>query len=263
MSIKHWALAVLFSLGSIASNAAMQVEKITYNDDDTKLTGYFYWEDSFNGKRPGVMVVHEWWGLNDYAKLRAEMLAKLGYVAFAADMYGNNKVTRHANDAKGWMKQITENTDSWQKRALSGLKQLKAHPKVNSAKTAAIGYCFGGATIMQMAYAGADLLGVASFHGSLPVASEDQFSKIKARILIAHGDSDGFVPAEQIQSFKSALTKANADWEMDLYGGAMHSFTNPYSDGYGMKGLQYNENADRRSWSRLLSFFEEIFEDEL
>jgi dienelactone hydrolase len=256
--MKHW--LVIFTILFLSNPAFSKLHKetINYKDGEVALKGYLFWEDSFEGKRPGIMVVHEWWGLNDYATLRAEMLAELGYVAFAADMYGDGKVTRHAGDAKGWKEQITSNIGTWQRRALLGLEQLKQNPKVDSAKMAAVGYCFGGATVMQMAYSGAELRGVASFHGSLPPATAEQAGKIKARVLIAHGDADGFVPDERIQKFKKALSEAGVAWEMNIYGGAKHSFTNPYANGYGIDGLEYHEAADRSAWLRLLRFLDEL-----
>ena len=258
-------LLSLIALSVLSSQvfSKLHVETIKYQDGKTSLQGYLYWEDSFEGKRPGVMVVHEWWGLNDYAKLRAEMLAELGYVAFAADMYGDNRVTRHAKNAKAWKQQITSNIDAWQRRANLGLEQLRKSENVDSNKLAAIGYCFGGATVMQMAYSGAPLKGVASFHGSLPPPTAEQAKNIKSRILIAHGDADGFIPEERIKTFKKALADAGADWEMDIYGGAQHGFTNPYADGYGIKGLGYHEQADGSSWMRLLRFLEALFQEEL
>jgi dienelactone hydrolase len=252
---------MLFASGSAL--AVMQQDTVSYKDGDVELKGYVYWDDAFTGKRPGVLVLHEWWGLNDYAKLRAEMLAETGYVAFAADMYGDARMTRHADEAKGWMQQITANVEAWQRRAILALEQLRAHPKVDTEKLAAIGYCFGGATVMQLAYTGADLDGIVSFHGSLPPASAEQAAQVKAQVLIAHGDADGFVPPERIDAFKKALSDAGVDWEMDIYAGARHAFTNPYADGYGMPGLAYNETADRRSWLRMLAFFEELFEERL
>ncbi|MGF1644518.1 MAG: dienelactone hydrolase family protein [Thiotrichales bacterium] len=239
--------------------AAVKSEKIEYRHGDTQLTGYLYYDDAQQGARPGIMVVHEWWGLNDYVRKRAEMLAELGYVAFAADMYGTGKATEHAAEAKGWMQQITANQAEWQARAMSGLEQLKKNPLVDPAKTAAIGYCFGGSTVMQMVYAGADLKGVASFHGSLPPPSEEQGKNIRSRIFIAHGAADAMVPPERVQQFQTALDQAGADWQFVSYGGAKHGFTNPGADKLGMDALAYDESADKRSWAQMQLFLKEIF----
>ena len=157
---------LLFLLSQIALGA-VETEVVEYQDGDTALRGYLVYDDALEGKRPGVVVVHEWWGLNDYAKQRAEMLAGLGYVAFALDMYGDDRVTARGEEASGWMQQITANLGAWQRRALVGLDILRADERVDADKIAAVGYCFGGATVMQMAYAGADLDGVVSFHGNL------------------------------------------------------------------------------------------------
>lgn len=260
-------LLLAFSLLATSSAwAAVQSKAVTYKDGDATLTGHLYWDDAIKGKRPGVMVIHEWWGLNDYAKSRAEQLAGMGYVAFAADMYGDHKVTTHAPDAKGWMMQITGNIDAWQRRAAAGLAQLKASKLVDGGKLAAIGYCFGGATVAQMAYAGQPVRGVVSFHGSLPPASAEQVmameeAKHKPRVLVAHGDADPFIPADRIAAFKSALTEAGVDWEMDVYAGAKHGFTNPGAGSFGMEALAYDERADKRSWARMQAFFREIFAD--
>ncbi len=250
--------AIILSVSGPAL-AEVRTETVRYQDGDATLQGYLMWDDAIDGKRPGVIVVHEWWGLNDYARKRAEMLARLGYVAFAVDMYGKDKVTEHANEAKGWMKQISGNIEHWQRRALLGLEQLRKHELVDDARVAAIGYCFGGATVMQMAYSGADLKGVVSFHGSLPVASGEQAKNIKASVLVAHGEADGFIPAERISRFKTALSAANVDWQMLIYGGARHGFTNPGAGRYGLDGVRYDENADRRSWLAMQQFFDEIF----
>lgn len=245
----------------VAAQAAVQTEAIEYKDGDTKLKGFLVYDDSLEGKRPGVIVVHEWWGLNDYAKQRAEMLAELGYVAFAIDMYGDEKVTEHAKDAEAWKSQVTENVDAWQRRALLGLDILKKHALVDPNFTAAVGYCFGGATVMQIAYAGADLDGVVSFHGSLPPASAEQQKNIKASVLVAHGESDGFIPPDRIAAFKQALDAADADWQMVIYGGARHGFTNPGADEYGIDGIKYDEKADERSWALMQLFLDEVFSE--
>lgn len=250
-------LAVLFPVARV--DAEIISEAVQYRDGDVDLKGQLFWDDADQSKRPGVMVVHEWWGLNDYAVRRARMLAELGYVAFAADMYGAGKVTKHPDQADKWMKQLTGDTKHWQERAQAGLTILKKHPKVDTDKLAAIGYCFGGGTVMQMAYAGTDLRGVVSFHGSLPVASGEQKTNIRAKILVAHGAADSFVSKQQMQYFRSALEQADADWEINIYSGAFHSFTNPDANNAGVEGLKYDKQADLRSWERMRDFFEEIF----
>lgn len=251
-------LALVLVLGSTAAFAEIRTQAVQYQDGDQMLNGYLAWDDAIAGKRPGVLVIHEWWGLNDYAKHRAEMLAELGYVAFAADMYGDNKVTRHAADAKGWMMQVTENQDAWQRRALAGLDALKASDKVDPDRLAAIGYCFGGATVMQLAYAGADLDGVVSFHGALPPATPEQQKAIKASVLVAHGDQDPMVPPERVAAFRQALDAAGADWEMAIYAGAKHGFTNPGAGDYGIEGIAYDPKADARSWALMQDFLTEV-----
>lgn len=250
-------------LTSLLPSASAEVvsETIEYRDGNTLLTGHLYFDDSIQGRRPGVLVIHEWWGLNDYAKKRAEMLADMGYVAFAADMYGDNRVTTHARDAKGWMTQITSNVDAWQQRARLGLEVLKKHRLTRADDTAAIGYCFGGATVMQLAYSGSDVDGVVSFHGSLPVASEAQAKAVKTRVMVAHGYADSFIPKERVADFKSALDAAGVDWQFNTYSGARHGFTNPDAGTYGNDGLAYDANADRRSWQQMSSFLAEVFAD--
>ena len=252
-------LPALLLACALPASGEVQNKSIKYKDGDTPLQGYLYWDDRFEGKRPGVLVVHEWWGLNAYARMRARMLAEAGYVAFAPDMYGDGKVTEHPNQAKEWMQQITENQQAWQQRAKAGLEQLASLTQVDPKRLTTIKYCFGGATVMQMAYAGLDVKGVASFHGSLPAATEEQQKNIRASILVAHGDADSFVPQERIVAFRQALNQAGADWEMDIYGGARHSFTVPDAERKGIDNLKYDPKADRRSWSRLMGFLNEVF----
>ncbi len=249
------------ALGLIAATAAhaeIKTKTIEYTDGGTTLRGELAWDDSVMGARPGVLVVHEWWGLNDYAKGRARQLAEAGYVAFALDMYGDDKVTDHPNQAGEWMKQITSNIEGWRARAEKGLEVLASQPEVDGGKIAAIGYCFGGSTVMQMAYAGSGVKAVVSFHGSLPPADESVTS-IGPRVLVAHGRDDGFIPAERIVAFQAALDRAKADWEMTIYSGTRHGFTNPNAGNYGIGNLAYNETADRRSWSAMMKLFKEVF----
>jgi dienelactone hydrolase len=241
------------------AHAAIQSEEVTYKDGETELRGYLAWDNAVSGKRPGVLVAHEWWGLNDYARKRAEMLAKLGYVAFALDMYGKDKVTEHGRQAEEWMKQISANRDAFRRRAGAGLDVLRKNSRVDASRLAAVGYCFGGSAVMQLAYGGADLRGVASFHGPLPPASDEQARNIKARIFAAHGAADSFVAPERVQQFTAALEKAGVDWQLLTYGHARHAFTNPEAGKYGVENIQYNEQADQRSWAALTHFLGEIF----
>jgi dienelactone hydrolase len=199
--------------------------------------------------------------LNDYAQTRAKQLAELGYVALAVDMYGKGKVTTHAEEARQWMEQTTANVEIWQARAREGLRVLQADPRVDPTRIAAIGYCFGGATVLQMVYAGASVKGVVSFHGSLPLPpSSTTTIKDSVKIFIAHGQDDPFLTTAHIQKFTQALEQTKADWQMVIYGGARHSFTNPSSNQYGMKGIQYQKQADQRSWEHMKLFFNELFQ---
>lgn len=256
----HTTLAVvILCVFAAAAHSEVQIKSVEYKDGEVVLKGYFAWDDALTGRRPGVIVVHEWWGLNDYAKKRAKMLAELGYVAFAADMYGDGKVTKHAKQAKQWKSQIASNIASWQKRALLGLDILRKHEFVDPTRMAAVGYCFGGATVMQLAYSGADLSGVVSFHGSLPIPSKEQALNTKASILIEHGYEDKFVSTDHIAKFMAAVSETGIDWQMTYHSDARHGFTNPDANSFGIEGLQYNERADRRSWENMQVFFREIF----
>jgi dienelactone hydrolase len=251
-------LSLLFA--GTPAKAELQTQTVRYNDGDVSLQGYFAWDDAIKGKRPAVLVVHEWWGLNDYARKRANMLARLGYLAFALDMYGKGRVTEYTNQASEWMKQITSDVEAWQKRALLGLDIMRTHELVDRQRTAAIGYSFGGATVMQLTYAGAGLAGVVSFSGSLPVATPEQAKRVRSRVLIAHGGADTSVTSERIVSFQGALNAAGVDWQIIVYGGARHSFTNPDADLHGMENLRYHKIADQRSWQDMQRFLKEILQ---
>lgn len=256
---RHIFSLFFISLISVNLQAAVITEAVKYKEAGEEYTSYISYDNSIKGKRPGVLVVHEWWGLDDYAKRRMEMLAKLGYVAFAVDMYGTGKVTNKAEQAKAWMTEATTDVDWWRERAIAGIKRLKKHKLVDNTKIAAIGYCFGGGTVLQLAYGGVDLNGIVSFHGSLPVADESTFGKIKPSILVAHGNADTFVPREIVTKFQDTLDKAGANWNMITYGNVRHSFTNPKSDTRGMAALKYDKKADEHSWKAMQLFFDEIF----
>lgn len=251
--------ALLLLVTVIPARAEVRMEAVQYKHGEVELEGFFAWDDRIKGRRPGVLVIHEWWGLNDYVKQRARKLAKLGYVAFAAGMYGRGKLTRDPSQARLWSSALYGDVRTWRERARIALDVLAGHGLVDSAKKAAIGYCFGGSTVMQMTYVGADLAGVVSFHGSLPVPTSEEAKNIKSKILIAHGNADPFIPQERILKFKNALEHAGVDWQMVYYAGAKHAFTNPDADAYGVDGVSYNKNADLRSWVLMRQFLDELF----
>ena len=258
MKIRAILMALAIVLIGTTVHAKLLRKTVVYEHEGEKLEGYLAYNDSFKGKRPAVLVVHEWWGLNDYARSRAEKLAGLGYVAFALDMYGKDKVTTHPAQAGEWMQQINSNVQKWRQRALAGLQVLRQHPKVDTSRIAAIGYCFGGATVQQLAYSGADIKGVVSFHGTPLPPVGVQTKNVKASILICHGAADPFVKEGQIEEYVAAMEQSGLDWQMIMYGGAKHSFTNPAADKVGMDALKYSKSADQRSWAHMKVFFAEV-----
>jgi dienelactone hydrolase len=255
---------LLFAAGwwlccSVVGWAEVRTETVEYRDGETTLRGFLAYDDAVTGPRPGVLVVHEWWGLNDYARSRAKQLAELGYVAFAADIYGEGRSTTHPQDAMAWSSEVRKSVDGWRTRAEASLDVLRKHPRVDPQRLAAIGYCFGGATVMQLAYAGADLKAVASFHGSLPLPESGDLERCKASVLACHGQADSFISPEQVTKFQQQLSDGGVDLVFVTYGKAKHSFTNPDAAKAGVDGLAYNAEADHRSWAHLREFLEERF----
>lgn len=240
--------------------AAVKTEVVTYKVGDATYKGYLAYDDAIKSKRPGILVVHEFWGLNDDAKRRAEQLAALGYVAFAADMYGNGKVTEHPKEASAMAGMVRMNQAEWLARANAGLKVLRDHAQVDGKKLGAIGYCFGGSTALALANSGSDIAAAVSFHGALPIPSEDDAKKIKTRILICHGAADSFIKEDTIQKMRGIYDRSGVDYQMVYYGGALHSFTVREADSKKMEGIRYDANADRRSWAAMQALFNEVFE---
>jgi len=250
-------LAVLFTIALVApAEAAVHTETVTYEAGDTSLRGYLCYDDAKKGKRPAILVVHEWWGLNDYAQKRARALADSGYVAFAVDMYGEGKVTEHPEEAGEWSSAV--NDELRLDRFEAALDLLKKHELVDARRIAAIGYCFGGGTVLRLAAAGVDLRGVVSFHGMLPTSAIEP-GTVKAKVLVCHGAADPFAEEGQVEKFQQVFTDADADWQLISYGGAKHSFTVADVGKRGIPALEYNEAADRRSWAAMFAFFDEIF----
>ena len=256
-------LLILFSFSALPAWAEVQGTEVSYQSDDTTMKGYLATDPAQKGPRPGVLVVHEWWGHNDYARKRARMLAELGYTALAVDMYGDGKQASHPEDAGKFSGELRKNMPVARARFLAAMKLLQSQPGVQANKVAAIGYCFGGGVVLEMARRGVDLVGVASFHGSLGTAQPAQKGDVKAKVLVMNGDDDPFVKAEQISAFKQEMQTAGVDFEFIGYPNAKHSFTNPDADSFGQKfqlPLAYNAEADRASWAKMQDFFKKIFQ---
>src|SRR5690348_16435636 len=252
------AIAVSVLFGSF-SFGAVKTQVVKYRQGDTELQGFLAYDDAVQGKRPGVLVVPEWWGLTEYPKHRAEMLAQLGYVAFVADMYGNGQTTNDPKQAGAWAGALKSNRPLLRQRVNAGFEQLKGNSMVDPQKTAAIGYCFGGTTVIELARSGADVKGIVGFHAGLDSPNPADGKNIKGKVLICEGADDNFLTPQDKAAFENEMRQNHVDWEMNLYGGAVHSFTNPEADKHGIPGIAYNAEADRRSWQAMQDFFRELF----
>ena len=254
-------LAILLLVTATSLQATVVGKVVSYTAGDTTMQGYLAWDDAIDGKRPGVLVVHEWWGHNAYARKRAEMLAELGYAALAVDMYGAGKTADHPEDAGKFAGAVRKDLPLMQARFNAAREYLNAQPMVNPEHNAAIGYCFGGSVVLSMARAGADLDGVASFHGSLsglPPVSD----KVTSRVLVANGADDPFISTESIAVFKEDMEASGADYIFINYPGAKHSFTNPDANAFGKRfdlPLEYNAEVDAASWQAMRDFFDTLF----
>lgn len=258
--------ALAVTLAAMSAHASIVTRDIDYEQKGVKLRGFLAYDDAKvkEGKLPGVLVVHEWWGLNDYVKGRAVKLANLGYVAFALDMYGKGVLAADPGAAGALAGQFY-GKPLMAERAQAGLDQLLATGLVDPARVAAIGYCFGGSTVQALAYTGAPLAGIVSFHGGLKPASADAAARIKAKILICHGAADPSMKREEIEAYLKSLDDGKIDYRFVQYAGALHAFTNPEADAKAaaypqLKGfIGYSPTADRRSWEDMKVFFSEIF----
>jgi dienelactone hydrolase len=254
-----FAALVVFVVAGFASAAPkIKGEPVEYTAGGVTMKGYLAYDESITGKRPGVLVVHEWWGHNEYARKRARMLAELGYTALAVDMYGDGKTAVHPDDAGKFSSELMKNFDTAKARFEAAEDFLKKQPTVDPARIAAIGYCFGGGVVLNMARQGAGLKAVASFHGSMGVVKPAEAGKVKAKVRVYNGADDKFIPAEAIAAFKKEMTDAKVDFKFINYPGAVHSFTNPDATELGKKfnlPLAYNEKADKESWADMTQFF--------
>lgn len=254
---------VVLVIGVLASaaavGAAVRSETVEYRQGDAVLEGYVAWDDAVAGKRPAVLVVHEWTGLGAYVKERVDQLAAMGYVAFGADVYGKGIRPKGPAEAGAEAGKYKGNRPLLRERVNAALDALRKNPLVDPKRIAAIGYCFGGTAVLELARSGAEVAGVVSFHGGLATPTPDDGRKIRAKVLVLHGADDPYVPAAEVAAFEDEMRKGNVDWQLVAYGGAVHSFTNRDAGTDPAKGAAYQEKADRRSWEAMKSFFREIF----
>jgi dienelactone hydrolase len=263
MTLRKLAYPIL--LGLILQSAAIAEvigKEVVYKADGISMKGYIASDNAISGKRPGILVVHEWWGQNAYARKRAEDLAALGYTALAVDMYGEGKQAKHPKDAGAFSKAVMSDLNGAKARFKAALSVLRSESSVDPNKIGAIGYCFGGGVVLNMARMGVDLKGVVSFHGSLGASVRAKEDEVKAAVLVAHGAADPFVPVIDIAGLATEMVAANVDYTFHSYPNAQHSFTNPGADKVGKEfslPLAYNAEADSRSWEDMKSFFARIF----
>jgi len=237
----------------------MKTETINYRDGDVNLRGFLAYDETLSGKRPGILVMPEAFGLGAHARQRAQRLAELGYVALAGDPYGNGFEAKDLQEAIQRATELMQEPGKLRKRGHAALDTLAALPQVDSGRLAAIGFCMGGTFSLELARDSAPLKGIVSFHGGLGTQRPADKGQVKARILVCTGAEDPFVPADQVTAFQNEMTQAGADWQVISYGGTKHSFTNPEADSIGNPGLAYNKLTDERCWKAMASFFEEIF----
>ena len=262
MKIATNILILLIVLVTWNAEAAIKVESVEYTAGNITMKGHIAYDDAKQGKRPGVLVVHEWWGVNDYAIKRARMLAELGYTGMAIDMFGGGRNTTHPADAQKFTEEVISNAESAKDRFVSALEILKKHKTVDPDRIAAIGYCFGGAVVLEMARQGIDLDGVVSFHGSLGTKSPAKPGVVKAKVLVLHGAADEFVSPQELSGFEQEMKGAGVDYKLLTYPGAKHSFTNPAADEIGKHSkmpLAYHAEADKKSWEDMKAFLKQIF----
>ena len=251
--------AIFFVAASCASLGKVHTETVEYKDGETVLEGFLAYDAERKGKRPAILVIHDWMGVAEYSKGRAEEIAGLGYVAFVPDIYGKGVRPANAQEASAEAGKYKSDRALLRRRANAGLKQLAQHALVDPAQIAAIGYCFGGTSVLELARSGADVRGVISFHGGLDSPSPADGKNIKAQVLVLHGADDPFVKPADIAAFQDEMRAAKIDWQMVYYGDAVHSFTQKGAGTDKSKGAAYQEAANRRSWKAMLDFFEELF----
>jgi dienelactone hydrolase len=243
------------------STAAMKEETITFRSDSATLHAFVVYDDSVKGKRPAVLVIPEWWGLNDYPKMRARELAKLGYVAMAVDLFGDGKVADNPDSAKAYAGPFYMHPEKAKARIDSAIAKIRTYDIVDPSKIGAIGYCFGGGMLINTVRLGDDLKGIVSFHGSL-LGTPARKDLLKTRMLVCHGNADKLVTPKDVAAFKKQMDSIGANYTFIGYDSAMHAFTNPASTATGKKfnmPIAYNAKADLASWDAMKNFFADLF----
>jgi dienelactone hydrolase len=256
------ALFMLALAGFVTARAEIVGRTIEYSTGNVTLKGYISYDNSIKGKRPAVIVIHEWWGVTDYPRKRADMLAGLGYVAFAADMYGDGKIADNPADAQKYAGESMKDFSLLKDKFSAALEIVKKNELVDSNKIAAIGYCYGGGVVLNMARAGFDLDGVVSFHGNLAAVKPAQKGTVKAKILVCNGGADKFISDSSINNFQKEMKSAGVEYTFKSYKGALHAFSNPDATELGKKfnmPIAYNENADKQSWAEMKKFLKSAF----
>ncbi len=252
-------IALVLAAFAAPAHAKVKTQLVEYKQGDTVLEGYLAYDDAAKGKRPGVLVVHAWMGLDDNARQRADMLAGLGYVAFAADIYGKGVRPKTRDEAGKLAGQYKKDRALLRARVNAAFDQLVKNPKVDASKTAAIGYCFGGTTVIELARSGAAVGGVVSFHGGLDSPTPADGKNIKAKLLVLHGAADFYEKPADLAAFQKELADAKVDWQFTEYGGAAHCFTDKGAGNDPSTGCAYDAEADARSWTAMRAFFDELF----
>ena len=255
------ASAMVIALVAWASTASAEVKTkvVDYTVGGAALQGFLAWDDASAAKRPGILVVHEWWGHNEHARTSAQRLAEAGYVGFALDMYGRGKLAAHPDDAMKFMTEATKDPAVLGARFNAALAELTKDPHVDPARVGAIGYCFGGTVVISQARLGADLDVVASFHGGLGGLPPAKPGAVKARVLVYTGAADPMIPSDQVEAFRKDMAAAGAKVDIVSYPGAKHGFTNPAAGTFGMDALAYDAAADKDSWAQMIGQFRQVF----
>ncbi len=256
--MKNALLVLLTAACTLSLQAKIVTKDVEYQQGGTTLQGYLAYDDATTSPRPGVLIVHQWLGLTDYEKGRAKQLAELGYVAFCADIYGKDSRPKGVAEAGPLSSKFKSDRTLLRARVNAGLDQLKKNELVDPKRIAAIGYCFGGTTVIELARSGAELNGVVSFHGGLDSPTPADGANIKCKVLVLAGADDPFQKPEDLDAFEQEMRDNKVDWSITFYGGAVHAFTQP-NPGFSNPGVKYNEKADKRSWQAMKDFFAEIF----